>query len=333
MMSGLDEFALIKRLFLPLAEGEPAALGLMDDVALIDGADGSQWVVTTDAIVAGVHFLADDPADLIARKLIRVNLSDLAAKGAEPCYLLLAACFPRDVTDEWLDRFASGLKSDCAHFKVALIGGDTVATPGPLTLSLTALGRVARETALLRSNARSGDEVWVSGSLGDAALGLLVAKGGAHGLSSDHADYLLDRYRLPRPRLQLGRHLHGLAHAAMDISDGLLADLSHICEASGCGAVIEAAALPRSPAAQAALAQGLGEGLASLAAGGDDYELLFTAPPAAAQELADLSRQLGLPLTLIGRITAEKAVKLLGDDGGEIRLGRRGYLHFDGSGG
>jgi len=314
-MAGLDEFSLIKRLFLPLA-AVPESLGLSDDVALIEG----RWAITADAIVAGVHFLPDDPADLIARKLIRVNLSDLAAKGAEPRFLLLTACFPRETSAEWLDRFASGLKTDCAHFKVALIGGDTVATPGPLTLSLTALGIVDGTSALLRSNARSGDNIWVSGTLGDAALGLRVAKGEAIGLSPEHAGFLLDRYRLPQPRLALGRRLIGLAHAAMDVSDGLIGDLGHICAASGKSATIEAELLPRSAAAQ-------GADLAALAAGGDDYEVLFTAPPAADAQLAALSVELGLPLTRIGRIGEGEGVRLLGPDGAEI-AGLAGYRHF-----
>ena len=329
-MAGLDEFALIDRLFLPLAAAAPESLRLTDDVALIEAGEGRQWAITTDAIVAGVHFFADDPADLIARKLIRVNLSDLAAKGAEPRFLLLAACFPADVTSAWLDRFGDGLRSDCAEYGVALIGGDTVATPGPLTLSLTALGLVARNTALLRSNARSGDTVWVSGFLGDAALGLLVARGGATGLTPAHAEYLLNRYRLPQPRLALGRRLHGVAHAAMDISDGLLGDLDHICQASGLAAIVEAASLPRSAAAEAAIAAGLAD-ISAIAGGGDDYELLFTAPSSADAALRQMSAELGLELTRIGRMLSGSGVTMVDADGREITPAVRGYRHFSGA--
>jgi thiamine-monophosphate kinase len=317
-MAGFDEFSLIKKLFLPLAVAVPESLGLTDDVALVDG----KWAITVDAIVAGVHFLPDDPPDLIARKLVRVNLSDLAAKGAEPRFLLLAACFPRTTSSVWFERFADGLHADCAEFKVALIGGDTVATPGPLTLSLTALGIAGEKPALLRSNARSGDNIWVSGTLGDAALGLQVAKKGAVGLPSEHAEFLLDRYRLPQPRLGLGRRLRGLAHACMDVSDGLIGDLAHICEASGKSAVVEAASLPLSPAAMAAKAD-----MAAVAAGGDDYELLFTAPPSADHALAALSAELDLKLTRIGRIGDGEGVRLLGAGGSEI-TGLAGYRHF-----
>lgn len=320
-----DEFDLIKRLFLPLTGGRPEALSLSDDVALIAGPAGFQWAVTKDAVVAGVHFFPDDPPELIAKKLVRVNLSDLAAKGAEPCFLLLATCFPRNVEEGWLDRFASGLKDDCAMFGVAVIGGDTVTTPGPLVLTLTAIGKLPEGTALLRSNARSGDGIWLSGTLGDGALGLLVARGEGKSLAKAHAEVLLDRYRLPRPRVALGPRLRGLAHAAMDVSDGLIADLGHLCRASGLRGEIEAPLLPLSEAARAALDAGLGEGLATVATGGDDYEILFTAPPSADEALRDLSRELDLPLTRIGRMVPGEGV------GHGIALSRSGYNHFSGA--
>ena len=327
-MNLADEFDLIKRLFLPLTGGRPEALNLADDVALIAGPAGFQWAVTKDAMVAGVHFFPDDPPELIAQKLVRVNLSDLAAKGAEPCFLLLATCFPRNLEEGWLDRFASGLKADCAMFGIAVIGGDTVSTPGPLVLSLTAVGKIAEGTALLRSNARSGDGIFLSGTLGDGALGLLAAKGEVKSLAKAHAEALLDRYRLPRPRVALGPRLRGLAHAAMDVSDGLIADLGHLCRASGLRAEIQAPLLPLSDAAKAALEAGVGEGLATLVSGGDDYEILFTAPDSSDQALKDLSRELGLPLTRIGRMSAGEGVALFDGAGHEIALSRAGYNHF-----
>ncbi len=327
-----DEFDLIKRLFLPLTGGRPEALDLADDVALIAGPAGTQWAITKDALVAGVHFFPDDPPELIARKLVRVNLSDLAAKGAQPCFLLLATCFPRQVSEGWLDRFANGLKTDCAIFGVAVIGGDTVSTSGPLVLSLTAVGKIAEGAALLRSNARSGDDIWLSGTLGDGALGLLVAKGEGLALSKAHAETLLDRYRLPRPRTALGPRLIGLAHAAMDVSDGLIADLGHICHASKLQGEIEAARLPVSEAARAALAAGMGDGLATLVGGGDDYEILFTAPPDAGASLEALSQQLDLPLSRIGRMDAGNGVRVRDEAGTEISVPRTGYNHFPGDG-
>ncbi len=328
----VEEFDLIKSLFAPLTGGRPEALGLVDDVALIAGPAGRQWAITKDAIVAGVHFFENDPPELIARKLVRVNLSDLAAKGAEPQFLFLAACFPKNSTQEWLVRFADGLKTDCDQFKVALIGGDTVATPGPLVLSLTAVGNLPEHSALLRSNARSGDDVWVSGTLGDAAFGLLVAKGERGALSDLDADNLLDRYRLPRPRVALGPRLRGLAHAAMDVSDGLLGDLGHLCRASGLGAEIDADDLPLSSAARAALAAGIGEGIETVACGGDDYEILFTASPEAAPALAALSREIDVQLTRIGRMVSGSDVMLRDGAGNRIAAGRGGYRHFEEAG-
>ena len=303
-------------------------MGLADDVALIAGPAGHQWAVTCDAMVAGVHFFPEDPPELIARKLVRVNLSDLASKGAEPEFLLLATCFPREVEPGWLERFASGLKADCEEFRVAVIGGDTVTTPGPLVLSLTAVGRLPEGAALLRSNARSGDDIWLSGTLGDSAFGLLVAKGERENLSESDAGFLLDRYRLPRPRVTLGPRLRGLAHAAMDVSDGLLADLSHICDTSNLGAEIEAVRLPLSKAARAAVAAGLGEGIATAVAGGDDNEIMFTAPPGAEPSLAALSDELGVKLTRIGRMKAELGVVMLDGQGAEIKVRQAGYNHF-----
>ncbi len=328
-MPGLDEFSLIARLFAPLAARHPGALGLTDDAALIAGPAGRQWAVTADAMVEGVHFLPDDPPELIARKLVRVNLSDLAAMGAKPFAVLLASCFPLGVADEWLERFAAGLKSDCEEFSIALIGGDTVATPGPLTLALTAIGDVPAESALLRSNARSGDDIWVSGSIGDAAFGLLVGQGKAASLDPADAQWLLGRYRLPLPRTALGPALLGLAHAAMDISDGLVGDLGHICETSGVGALVDAAKVPLSAAVRAALAAGLG-GIERVLAGGDDYELLFTAAPDAAQSVAALGRALGLRLTAIGRIIEGQGVRVTGADGRTLSLAGGGYRHFGG---
>jgi len=324
----VDEFALIADLFVPLTGGHPAARGLRDDAAFLAAQPGTDTVLTVDAMVAGVHFLPDDPPDLIARKLVRVNLSDLAAKGAEPVALLLAAAFPRDVTAAWLRSFAAGLGEDLATFGTVLIGGDTVATPGPLTLSLTALGRVAAGQGIARSGASVGDDLWVSGTIGDGALGLKAARGELDAvLPPDDVAYLSDRYRLPRPRVGLGPRLIGLAGASMDVSDGLVQDLGHLCRASGVGARIEAKAVPLSDPAGRAVASGV-VSLASLLCGGDDYEVLFTAPPAAAPEIAALSAALDLPLTRIGAIVAGAEVVTLGPDGEPLDLAQSGWRHF-----
>ena len=325
----VDEFSLIARYFAPLAKGHPGALGLTDDAALIAGPGGRQWALTADAMVAGVHFLPDDPPDLIARKLIRVNLSDLAAMGAKPFAILLASCFPTDVSEDWLKCFAGGLKTDCEMFSIALIGGDTVATPGPLTLALTAIGELDGESALLRSNARSGDDIWVSGPIGDAAFGLLVGLGKASSLDENASRSLLNRYRLPSPRTTLGPALIGLANAAMDISDGLVADLGHICEVSGVGAEIEVDKVPLSEAVQAAIAIGLG-GIELALTGGDDYELLFTASSDHFDAILALGDRLDLRPVVIGKIIADEKARVVGADGRPLTFGSRGYRHFGG---
>ena len=318
-----DEFRLIADLFAPLAAGFPGALGLKDDAALLVAEPGCEMVVTVDAMVAGIHVLPDDPPDLIARKLVRVNLSDLAAKGATPFAVLLAAAFPQDVGDEWLRLFASGLGEDLATFGVALIGGDTVATPGPLALSLTALGHVAAGRALLRSGAQIGDTIWVSGTIGDGFLGLAAARGELAGLSDADVAALAERYRLPQPRTALGPALIGVAHAAMDVSDGLVQDLGHLCRASGVGGVIEAERVPLSGPARATNSP-----LASLLTGGDDYELLFSAPSQAAVELRGVAEAAGVPLTAIGRIVAGEGVTVVDAAGRPLAIERGGWRHF-----
>ncbi|HXP31454.1 MAG TPA: thiamine-phosphate kinase [Stellaceae bacterium] len=323
--SRLSEFERIARFFAPLAA--PGALGLMDDVALIDGPPGAQYVLKTDAIVEGVHFRPDDPPKQVGQKLLRVNLSDLAAKGATPVgYLLMTALAPsRD--EAWLAEFAAGLAADQATFGIGLLGGDSVATPGATTLSVAAIGRVAAGRAVLRRGARPGDRIYVSGTLGDAALGLKAAAGGLAGIDAAARAFLIDRYRLPQPRLALGLALVGTARAMIDISDGLVADLGHICEVSGVGAVVEVALLPLSHAAKASLA-GEPALLASVLGGGDDYELLFTAPPATEATLAELGARLGVAVTVIGRIEAGQGVRVLDPEGHPVAVPVAGYQHF-----
>lgn len=321
----LDEFERIARFFAPLAA--PQALGLLDDVALIDGPPGEQYVLKTDAIVEGVHFLPDDPPGQVAQKLLRVNLSDLAAKGATPVGYLLTTALPAACDDAWLEAFAAELAADQATYGIGLLGGNSVATPGPVTLSVAAVGRIAAGRAVLRRGARSGDHVYVSGTLGDAAIGVIAAKGGDLGIAPAERDFLIDRFRLPQPRVVLGPRLIGIATAMMDISDGLVADLGHICTVSGVAALVEAARLPLSQAARAALARDPGR-LALVLGGGDDYELLFTAPATAEAQFAALASELGVPITAIGRIEAGQGVRVVDRNGNEITVKVAGYEHF-----
>jgi thiamine-monophosphate kinase len=321
----LDEFQRIARFFAPLAG--PGALGLVDDVALIDGPPGQQLVLTTYAIIAGVDYLPDDPPDLVARKLLRVNLSDLAAKGAAPLGYLLTTILPPSCDEAWLEGFTAGLAQDQAEFAITLLGGDSSATSGPATLSLTALGTVATGQAILRRGAQPGDLIYVSGTIGDSALGLRALRGTLAGLAAGERDFLADRYHLPQPRLALGRQLVGIAHAMLDVSDGLVGDLNHLCVVSGVAAVLETARVPLSPAARAALARD--ETLLSLVlGGGDDYELVFAAPPGAEKALAALADSLALPITMIGRIAAGSGVQVVDGTGRRIELGATGYRHF-----
>lgn len=317
------EFSLIARHFRRLAG--PGSLGLTDDAAVFDPPPGRQLVAAADAMVAGVHFLPDDPPDTVGRKLLRVNLSDLAAMGAAPLGYLLTVALPRGTPEAWIDAFAAGLAADNAAFGVHALGGDTVSTPGPASLSLTILGTVAPGAALLRGGAKPGDRLWVSGTLGDGALGLRVLRGE---LAPDPDGHLARRYRLPEPRLALGAALAGVATAAMDVSDGLAQDLGHLCRASGCGAVVEAAAVPLSGAFRAALAAD--PALLALAlGGGDDYELLFAAPPGRSAEVLARAAAAGTPVTPIGAFTAgPPAVSLRGADGAPLPPLPGGWSHF-----
>ncbi len=326
-----DEFEIIARFFAPLAAAEPGALGLTDDAALLKPPPGRQLVVTTDSLCAGVHFPADEDPGTIAARLIGVNLSDLAAMGAEPWAYTLSLALPKDWRPEFMESFADGLGQQQVTHAIHLIGGDTVATPGPLTLTMTAIGTVAEGRELRRSGARKGDDVYVSGSIGDAALGLKVLKGELTGLRRQQAEYLLARYRRPQPRVRLGGRLFGLASAAIDVSDGLVADLRHVARTSRVEASINVGLVPFSAAAIAAMASD--PALLELAiTGGDDYELLFTAPTSAAPRLEDLSREMGLALTRIGKIggDGDKAghVRVVHEDGREMTIKDGGYRHF-----
>jgi thiamine-monophosphate kinase len=321
----LGEFARIRRFFAPLAG--PGGLGLLDDAALLDCRAGRRLVVTADAIVEGVHYLTDDPPDLVARKLLRVNLSDLAAMGARPLHYLLTTALPAELGAGWVARFAGGLAEDQRRFGIDLLGGDSVATPGPAALSLTAIGEVAAGMEIRRNGARPGDLVWVSGTIGDGFLGLELLRGAYPELAPEYRAGLIGRFQIPDPRVELGPRLSGIAHAMIDISDGLIADLGHICETSHVAAVVELESLPLSPAA-AVIVDGAPNLRPRLAAGGDDYELLFTAPAVAAKAIDDLSSVLGLPITRIGRIELGEGVRLVDAEGRSSHIAEPGYRHF-----
>jgi len=306
----MDEFSIIEKYFAPLAEKYPDALGLKDDAALFKPAEGFDVVVTTDALVEDIHFFKDDNPEYLAQKLLGVNVSDLAAMGATPKAYLLTLMLPEGINDKWLPSFSEGLAKGCERFGGCLIGGDTTRSKYGLSLSLTAIGEVAQGKALKKSGAKPGDKIYVSGTIGDSYLGLQILSGK---LDLDSA-YLKQRYYKPEPRIALGESLVGLASSCTDISDGLIADLEHICKASTVGAVIRAGDIPLSDDAKNS-----GVNIQKLITGGDDYELLYTVadniePPEGAY--------------YIGDIVDGEAVSVLDEEQKTIVLESRGYSHF-----
>ncbi|WP_354109991.1 thiamine-phosphate kinase [Bradyrhizobium sp. S3.12.5] len=323
------EDSLIARYFKPLAT-DPGAFGLVDDAAILSSS-GDDIVVTTDAVVEGVHYLATDPPDTIARKALRVNLSDLAAKGAAPAGFVLTLAL-RSKEDAWLRPFADALGEDAESFACPLLGGDTVSTPGPQMISITAFGRVPKGRMVGRTGARPGDVLLVTGTIGDAALGLDVLIGGAvaTALASDPAakDALISRYRIPQPRNVLAQSVRDHATAAMDVSDGLAGDLTKLCAASGVSATVNVASVPLSAAA-AGLVVRSAICVETLLAGGDDYEVLCTVPPEQSDALMEAGRAVGLAVTAIGTIVAgHERPRFLDGQGQELALKRLSYSHF-----
>lgn len=323
------EFHRIRRFFRPLAESFPGALGLTNDAAVFGVPADQELVVTTDGMVAEVHFLSTDPPADIAAKLLRVNLSDLAAMAATPLAYTLVTALPKGLGDDWLAAFAAGLEADQTRYGIGLAGGDSVSTSGPISLTVTAFGLVPKGQGLPRSGGRPGDRVFVTGTIGDAALGLGVAFGSLKAGNEAERDALLERLRRPEPRLSVGQGLRGLATAALDVSDGLIADLAHIAEESGCRAEVDVTRVPVSAAARSVLSAGAAS-IETLITGGDDYELLFTAPAVKAGEIAALAAATDVSITEIGRLTDGEAglVEALDDKGQPLPLHRRGWVHF-----
>jgi thiamine-monophosphate kinase len=324
------EDSLIARYFKPIAT-DAGAFALDDDAAVLKP-QGADIVVTTDAIVEGVHFLPGDPAEAIARKALRVNLSDLAAKGATPAGFVLTLAL-RAVDDAWLKPFATALGEDAKSYGCPLLGGDTVSTPGPLTISVTAFGRVPADKMVRRGGAKRGDRVVVTGTIGDAALGLDILKGGAAvatALAGDEAarQMLVGRYRVPQPRNALASVLRAHASAAMDVSDGLAGDLTKLCAASGVSAAIHTPGIPLSRPAAALRASGA-VSMETLITGGDDYEILCTVPEADYEAFAQDARRAGVAVTPIGAVIAGNAIpSFLDERGRELVLKRRSWSHF-----
>jgi thiamine-monophosphate kinase len=324
------EDRLIVRYFKPLAR-HPGAHQLVDDAAVLAVPSGHEIVLKTDAIVQGVHYFIDDPADAVARKALRVNLSDLAAKGAKPAGFLLSLVIPKSVDDSWIRMFAKGLGADAKRYRCPLFGGDTDRTPGPTTISIAAFGTLPAGTMVLRSGARPGDRVVVTGTIGDAALGLKLRHdpGAARRWNLDTAmrRHLAARYLVPDPRNALAEALRRHASAAMDISDGLVGDFRKLCRASGVGARIEVTRVPLSRGARAAC-EAEPKMLETALTGGDDFEVVATIPQAKFKSFNAAAWRAGVPVTEIGTISAGKTVGFRRLDGRRMTFVQASYSHF-----
>jgi len=330
MMSGRDdrsaEDRLIARFFEPIATN-PGALGLSDDAAFIKPPAGCDLVLKTDAIVGGVHFFTEDAARSVASKALRVHLSDLAAKGARPLGFLLTLALPKDIGDDWLEGFAQGLRGDSVLFACPLFGGDTDRTPGPITVSIAMFGSVPEGTMVRRAGAGAGDRVFVSGTIGDATLGLMVRKGKDWKLTEQQRQHLASRYLLPQPRNALAEAVRTHASAAMDVSDGLVGDFSKLCRASGVAAEIQMSRIPLSDAAKAVVAADPAA-LESALTGGDDYEIVCTVSQAKAEGFRAAAKAAKVPVTEIGEIRAGEGTRFLAGDGGALAFKRTSFSHF-----
>jgi thiamine-monophosphate kinase len=310
-----DEFSRIADYFAPLAGAE--GLGLLDDAAVFAPPEGRELVLTVDQMLEGVHFLTGDPPDLIARKLLRRNLSDLAAMAAVPFGYLLTTALPPGTAEEWLAVFSEGLKQDQDEFGIRLFGGDSSSAAQKISLTATLIGHVAPGTALRRNGAKPGDDIFVTGTIGDAALGLQARRGALHDISG----FLTRRSMLPSPRVGLA--LHGIVNAAIDVSDGLLQDIGHICKASGVSATIDERSVPTSPEA-AVFGRDM---LETRLTDGDDYELVLAVPRGNEQALRDACGN--VPVTRIGAFHAGAAHVTVYDHAGQpIGFSKQGWRHF-----
>jgi thiamine-monophosphate kinase len=324
MANSSPEFDLIKRHFTRPAAN--AVLGVGDDCALVDVTNGMDLAVSVDTMVSGTHFFPDVNPENLGHKALAVNLSDIAAMGAMPYWAMLALTLP-NVDHEWLSAFAKGFFDLAQEYNVSLIGGDTTRGPS-LVMTVTIMGEVPAGAALRRSGAKPGNDVWVSGNVGDAALAVAHRYGRIVLEAADYQEAVMRLYE-PSPRVALGQALRGLATAAIDISDGLLADLTHICRLSEVGATVDLNSVPVSSIGLKHINSD--EGRNAILAGGDDYELCFTAHPNSRDSIEDLTEVLGIPITRIGQVKRGKGVSLLGSDGKAVKIDGRGYDHFKGA--
>jgi thiamine-monophosphate kinase len=331
-MSKFNESAedrLIARYFRPLATA-PGAFGLIDDAAALTPPPGCDLVLTTDGVISGVHFFPDDPPEMVSRKVLRMNLSDLAAKGARPLGFLLSVALPSGFGESWLGAFAAGLADDAARYGCPLYGGDTDHTPGPISVSIFAFGAVPQGKMVHRSTARPGDCIVVTGTIGDAAIGLQLRRdqrlARRWGLDAIAAAGLEDRYLLPQPRNALADAVLQYASAAIDVSDGLAGDLAKLCRASAVAADMDVARVPLSDAARAAIAAEPAL-LETVLTGGDDYEIVLTLAPEKLAAFRAAAKTAGVATAEIGRVQAGEGTRFL-QDGKALAFARASYSHF-----
>ncbi|MGH1353221.1 MAG: thiamine-phosphate kinase [Methyloligellaceae bacterium] len=323
------EFELIAQIFSPLSKNYSGAFNLLDDCASYTSEPGFDLVVTKDTIVSGVHFLDDNPAASIAIKALSVNLSDIAAKGAVPKVYLLSIALPATKSNIWLQEFAKGLSGLQSEYNIHLIGGDTVSTPGPLTITITIIGQVPVGQMALRSGAKSGDQVYVTGTIGDSWLGLqtFINREAFQLFSAGETDWIKDRYLHPQPRNKLASVIRDYASASMDISDGLLTDLQKLCKASKLGGSIYTNLVPLSPVAKKYI-QHDSAGIEKLITGGDDYELLVTVPSKVRLEFEEAASEQGVAVTKIGETSDTASLDVLDKHGEKLIITSGGYDHF-----
>ncbi|MFC7290222.1 thiamine-phosphate kinase [Hirschia litorea] len=323
----MNEFDLIKTYFAPLATS-PDAFGLEDDVASLNPPDGRQLIITTDSLVEGVHFLSEDPLETVAQKLLRVNISDVLAKGGTPWAAVLSLTWPSGRDVRQISSFADGLKADLEHWGISLMGGDTTSTPGPLMLGFTLLAHCPQTGPIRRAGAKQGDDIWVTGTIGDGYLGLKAARGELSLSRPEDVALLAWRYRVPEiPDLSIADLISNVAHASADVSDGLVADIDHIAKASNFQAVIALDDVPFSSAAKLCLEEKK-VGRLELITKGDDYQTVFTAPPEAKAAILRASLQHGLDITKIGKIQSGQGVLLQRSNGATIPIRSEGWKHF-----
>ena len=324
----MNEFDIIAAYFAPLTN-ETGAHGLMDDVAEINVPPGQSLIVTTDTLVEGVHFFSDDPLETVGRKLVRVNVSDIFAKGGAPKWASLALTWPASRDRSEIEAFANGLGKDLAAFGISLVGGDTTSTPGPLTLSLTLHGLCSEQGPIRRSGARVGDDLWVSGCIGDGFLGLKATLGQLEIGSEEALRGLVECYRVPSiPDKQIAELVSRFSTASLDISDGLLADADHLAVASGVRVNIDQHLIPLSDVAKRYVGQVAADRLLELLSGGDDYQALFCVPETKREAIESQIARSGLHLTRIGNVVEGTGVYLKPSGGGWEPAPKSGWKHF-----